>query len=94
MSEVLFDGANGINNTVEINKMHNKQGVMIAGTFEGSIKFKVSTDAGKHWVPEMDGDEELRISVPRYLVLNQRHCWLSIDLSECTSSNNLYVEVE
>ena len=94
MSEVLFDGVKGVNKVIEINKMNNKQGVMIAGTFEGAVKFKVSIDAGKHWVPEMDGDEEMKVSSPRYLTLNQRHCWLSIDLSECTDFSNLYVEVE
>lgn len=95
MSEVLFDGVNKINKVIEVNKMNNKQGVMIAGTFEGAIKFKVSTDNGKHWVPEMQNDEdELRVTSPRYLTLNQRHCWLSIDLSECTDYSNLYVEVE
>lgn len=92
--EVMFDGAHGVNKIIEINKMNNKQGVMIAGNFTGNVKFLVSTDKGKHWVPEMDGDEPLKVSSPRYLALNQRHCWLTVDLSECTNSSQLLVEVE
>lgn len=94
MAEVMFDGQNKVNKIIEINKMNNKQGVMIAGNFTGNVKFLVSTDKGKHWVQEMDGDEPFKVSSPRYLALNQRHCWISIDLSECTDFSNLYVEVE
>lgn len=94
MPTILYE--NGKAGAVEIRPENGKKGIQISGTFEGSVKFKISVDGGATWTPDLDASEvEIKYTKPQWFPIeSDRNYWLIVDDSEVTTKGSLKVEVQ